>query len=110
MHQKIRTLSGLDGCIHTKSNQHGNCLKTKSRAVAKGFFQPYTSTSVHKNDSRSCERERFAIFTPRSISGVCAGIPRGANLHASSPALHELSGKIVKLLKCRYSLKQVGRE
>ena len=40
MHLKVRKLSGLDdGCIHIKSNEHGNCLKTKSRVVAQEFFQ-----------------------------------------------------------------------
>ena len=62
--------------VHTyKGDGHGNCLKTKSRVVAKGFTQvqyvdyhettlPHARISARKNDSSDCERERFARFSP----------------------------------------------
>ena len=61
--------------VHTyKSDGHGNCLKTKSRVVAKGFSSsgcrlsrdnvPHARISARKNDSSDCERERFARFSP----------------------------------------------
>ena len=40
MCQKVGKLSALDGCTRTRQDDgQGNCLKTKSRVVAKGFTQ-----------------------------------------------------------------------
>ena len=40
MCQKVGKLSGLDGRIRTRAiDGHGNCLKTRSRVVAKGLTQ-----------------------------------------------------------------------
>ena len=48
---------------------------------------PHAYISAHKNDSRDCERERFARFSPRCVSGVRAGAPCVGNLYAPSPRL-----------------------
>ena len=44
------------------------------------------------------------------VSQAFVQAPLGEEIYMRPPRLRELSGKIVRLLKCRYGLKQAGRE
>ena len=104
-----------------KGDGHGNCLKTKSRVVAKGSTQvqdvDYNETTSPTPASAPVEMIA-AIANEISLpvfhldvsqAFVQAPLEEGIYMRLS-PGCGELSGKVVKLLKCQYGLKQAGRE
>ena len=108
--------------VHTyKGDEKGYCMQTKSRLVAKGFSQV---AGVDYNETSS---PTPAAAPVRMIAAVAneKGLPV-YHLDVSQtflqallkedifmrlpPGCGELTGKIVRLLKCQYGLKQAGRE
>ena len=84
--------------VHTyKGDGHGNCLKTKSRVIAKGFTQvqdvdyhettsPTPASAPVKIIAAIANEKGLPVFH-LEVSGVRAGAPRGGNLYAPSPRL-----------------------
>ena len=108
--------------VHTfKGDELGKCVKTKSRLVAKGFSQ-IANIDYHETTSptpASAPVKMIAVianekglpvfhldlsqaFVQASLQEeIFMRLPQGCG---------DLSGKVVKLLKCQYGLKQAGRE
>ena len=108
--------------VHTyKGDGHGNCLKTKSRAAAKGFTQvqdvdyhettsPMPASASVKMIAAIANEKGLPIFH-LDVSQAFVQAPLEAEIYMClPPGCGELSGKVVKLLKCQYGLKQAGRE
>ena len=106
---------------HIKGDELGNCVKTKSRLVAKGFSQ-IANIGYHKTTLPT------PASAPVKMIAVIAnekGLP-GFHLDVSQAFVQahlqeeifmrlpqgcgNLSRKVVKLLKCQYGLKQADRE
>ena len=56
------------------------------------------------------ERTWLACFPLRRVSGVCTGVPGRETYIRLPPGCGERSGRVVKVLKCQYGLKQACRE
>ena len=108
--------------VHTyKGDGHGNCQKTKSRVVAKGFTQvqdvdyhettsPTPASAPVKMIAAIANEKGLPVF-PLDMSQVFVQAPLEEEIYTRlPPGCGELSGKVVKLLKCQYGLKQAGRE
>ena len=108
--------------VHTyKGNGHGNCLKTKSRVVAKGFTQvqdvdyhetmsPTPAPAPVKMIGAIANEKGLPVFH-LDVSQAFVQAPLEEEIYMRlPPGCGELSGKAVKLLKCQYGLKQAGRE
>ena len=107
---------------HTyKGDGHGSCLKTRSRVVAKGF------TQVQDVDCHETKSPTLASAPVKMIVAIAneIGLPvflldvsqafvqtplEEKTYMRLPPGYGELSGKVVKLLKCQYGLKQAGKE
>ena len=108
--------------MHTyKGDGHGNCLKTKSRVVAKGFTQvqdvdyhettPPTPASAPVKMIAAIANEKGLSVFHLDVSQAFVQAPLEEEIYLRlPPGCGELSGKVVKLLKCQYGLKQAGRE
>ena len=96
-------------------------MKTKSRLVAKGFNQ---GAGVDYNETTSPTPTAAAVKMITSVVNekglpvyhldlsqafVQASLKKEIIMHLP-PSCGELSGKIVRLQKCQYNLKQAGRE
>ena len=102
------------GCrwVHTyKGDGHENGLKTKSRVVAKGF------TQVQNVDYHDTTPPTPASAPVKMIATIAneKGLPVFHLVEKEiyirlPPSCGELSGKVVKLIKCQYGLKQAGME
>ena len=118
---KARKVAGSRWVHMCKDDGHGNCLKTKSRVVAKGFAQVQ---DVDYHDTTSLtpapapvkiiaaianENDSPVFHLGVSQAFVQAPLEKGIYMRLP-PGCGELSDKVVKLLKCQYSLKQAGRE
>ena len=108
--------------VHTyKGDGHGNCLKTKSRVVAKGFTQ-VQDVDYHKTTSptpasppvkmiAAIANEKDLSVFHLDVSQAFVQAPLEEEIYMRlPPGCGELSGNVVKLLKCQYGLKQAGRE
>ena len=108
--------------VHTyKEDEQGYCVRTKSRLVARGFSQ---AAAVDYNEITSPEptaapvkiiaavaNEKSLPVYHLDVSQAFVQAPlRGGIFIRLPPGCGDLSGNIVRLLKCQYSLKQVGRE
>ena len=108
--------------VHTyKGDEKGYCVKTKSRLVAKGFSQV---TGVDYNETTSptpaaapvkmiaaVANEKVLPVYHLDVSQAFVQAPlKEEILMRLPPGCGELSGKIVRLLKCQYGLKQAGRK
>ena len=112
------------GCrwVHTyKGDGHGNCLKTESRVVAKGFTQvqdvdyhettPPTPASAPVKMIAAIANEKGLPVFHLDVSQAFVQAPLEEEIYMRlPPGCGKLSGKVVKLLKCQYGLKQAGRE
>ena len=109
--------------VHTyKSDGHGNCLKTKSRVVAKGFTQvqdvdyhestsPTPTSAPVKIIAAAITNEKDLPIFHLDVSQAFVQAPLEEEMYMRlPPGCGELSGKVVNLLKCQYGLKQAGRE
>ena len=108
--------------VHTyKGDGKGYCVKTKSRLVAKGFSQvagvDYNETTSPTSAAASVKMI-FAVANEKGLPVYHLDVSQ-AFVQASleehifmrlPPGCGELSGKIVRLLKCQYGLKQAGKE
>ena len=103
--------------VHTyKGDRHGNGLKTKSRVVAKGFTQvqdidyhettsPTPASAPVKMIEAIANEEGLPVFH-LDVSQAFVQAPLEEEIYMRlPPGRGELSGKVVKLLKCRYGLK-----
>ena len=108
--------------VHTyKGDGHKNCLKTKSRVVAKGFTQvqyvdyhetksPAPASAPVKMIAAMANEEGLSFFH-FDVSQAFVQAPLEEEIYMRPPfRCGELSDKVVKLLKCQYGLKQAGRE
>ena len=108
--------------VHTyKGDGHGNCLKTKSRVVAKGFTQvqevdyhertsPTPASAPVKMIAAIANKKGLPVFH-LDVSQAFVQAPLEEEIFLRlPPGCGKLSGKVVKLLKCQYGLKQAGRE
>ena len=108
--------------VHTyKGDGHGNCLKSKSGVVAKGFTQ-VQDTGYHETTSptpasapvkmiAAIANEKGLPVFHLDVSQAFAQAPlEEENFMRLPPSCGELSGKVVKLLKSQYGVKQAGRE
>ena len=108
--------------VHSyKGDEKGYCVKTKSRLVAKGFSHV---AGVDYNDTTSptlaaapvtmiaaVANEKTSPVYHLDVSRAFVQAPLKEEIFMSlSPRYGERSGKIVRLLKCQYGLKQAGRE
>ena len=108
--------------VHTyKGDEQGYCVKTKSRLVAKGFSQV---AGVDYNETNSptpaaAPVKMIAVVANEmglpvyhlDVSQAFVQAPLKEDLFMRlSPSCGALSGKIVRLQKCQYGLKQAGRE
>ena len=108
--------------VHTyKGDGHGNSLKTKSRVVAKGFTQvqdvdyhettsPTPASAPVKMTAAIANEKGLPFFTLACLSHSCRRPFEEEIYICLPPGCGRLSGKVVKLLKCQYGLKQAGRE
>ena len=108
--------------VHTyKGDEKGYCVKTKSRLVAKGFSQvagvdhnetttPTPAAAPVKMIAAVANEKGLPVYH-LDVSQAFVQVPLKEEIFMRLPAgCGELSGKIVRLLKCQYGLKQVGRE
>ena len=108
--------------VHTyKGDEKGYCVKTKSRLVAKGFSQV---AGVDYNETTSptpaaapvkmiaaVANENGLPVHHLDVSQAFVQAPLKEDIFMRlPPGCGELSGKIERLLKCQYGLKQAGRE
>ena len=104
-----------------KGDGHENCLKTKSRVVAKGFTQvqdvdklettsPTPASAPGKMKAAIANEKGLPVFY-LEVSQAFVQAPLEEEIYMRPPpGCGELSGKVVKVLKCQYGLKQAGRE
>ena len=108
-----------------KGDGHGNCLKTKSRVVAKGFTQvqdvdyhettsPTPASAPVKMTAAIANEKGLPVFH-LDVSQAFVQAPLEEEIYMClppglPPGCGERSGKVVKLLKCQSGLKQAGRE
>ena len=108
--------------VHTyKGDVHGNCLKTKSRVVAKGFTQvqdvdyhettsPTSASAPVKMIAAIANEKGLPVFY-LEVSQAFVQTPLEEKIYMRPPpGCGKLSGKVVKVLKCQYGLKHAGRE
>ena len=108
--------------VHTyKGDRYKYCLKTKSRVVAKGLTQvqyvdyhettsPTPASAPVKMIATIANRKGLPVFH-LDVFQVFVQAPLKEEIYMHlPPGCGKLSGKVVKLLKCQYSLKQAGRE
>ena len=104
-----------------KGDGHGNCLKPKSIGVVKGFTQvqyldyhettPPTPASTPVKMIAAIANEKGLPVFHLDVSQAFVQAPLEEEIYTRLlPGCGELSGKTVKLLKCQYGFKQVGRE
>ena len=103
--------------VHTL-DELGNCVKTKSRLVAKRFSQ-IANIDYHETTSftpASGPVKMIAVFANEKVfhldvSQAFVQAPLQEDIFMRLPqGCGDLSGKVVKLLKCQYDLKQAGRD
>ena len=108
--------------VHTyKGDGHENCLNSKSRGVAKGFTQvqdvdyrkttsPTPASAPVKRIAAIANKKGLPVFH-LDVSQAFVQAPHEKEIYMRLlPGCGELSGKVVKLLKDQYGLKQTGRE
>ena len=102
--------------MHTyKGDGHENCLKTKSRVVAKGFTQvqdvgyhettsPTPASAPVKMIAAIANEKGLPVFH-LDVSQSFMQAPLEEEIYMRlPPGCGEFSGKVVKLLKCQYGL------
>ena len=110
-----------ESCRFSMDAMHTNCLKTKSRVVAKEFTQvqdvdyhktmSHTPTSAPVKMIAAIANEKSLPVFHLDVSQAFVQAPLEEEIFMRlPPGCGELSGKVVKLLKCQYGLKQAGRE
>ena len=108
--------------VHTyKGDELGFCVKTKSRLVVKGFTQ-VQDVHYHETTSptpASAPVQMLAVVANElglpvfhlDVSQAFVQAPLEDEIYMRLPrGCGELSNRVIKLLKCQYSLKQAGRE
>ena len=104
-----------------KGEGHGNCLKTKFRVVAKGFTQlqdvdqlettsPTPASAPVKMIAAIANEKSLPVFYLEVFQAFVQAPLEEEIYMRPPPACGELSGKVVKVLKCQYGRKQSGRE
>ena len=106
--------------VHTyKGDVHGNCLKTKSRVVGKGFIQvqdvdyhdaksPTLASAPVKMIATIANEKGLPVF---HLDQAFVQAPLEEEMYMRlPPGCGELSGKGVKTPNCQYGLKQASRE
>ena len=118
---KGRKVVGSRWVYTYKNGGHGNCFKLKSRVAAKGFTQvqdidyhettsPTPASAPVKMIAAIANEKGFFVFH-LDVSQAFVQAPLEEEIYMRlRPGCGELSGQVVKLLKCKYGLKQVGRE
>ena len=108
--------------VHTyKGDEKEHCVKTKSRLVAKGFSQvadvdinkatsPMPAAAPVKRIAAVANEKGLPVYHLDTSQASVQALLKEKIFMRFPPGSGELSGKILRLQKCQYGLKQAGRE